>query len=67
MQTARSVIAAVSITLAGLLPQLAGAASRENAQMHTHAPLVRVAAVADQTKVAATKAAQRILWSEHIF
>jgi hypothetical protein len=67
MQTARSVIAAVSITLAGLLPQPAGAASREKTQMHAHSPLVQVAAVADQTKVDATKAAQRDLWIEHIF
>jgi hypothetical protein len=67
MQTARLVIAAVSMTLAGLLPQPAGAASREKAQIHAHAPLVRVAAVANQTKVDATKAAQRDLWIEHIF
>jgi hypothetical protein len=59
MQTARSVIAAVPITLAGLLPQPAGAASREKTQIHAHSPLVQVGAVADQTKVDAMKAAQR--------
>jgi hypothetical protein len=67
MQTARLVIAAVSMTLAGLLPQPAGAASREKAQIHAHAPIVLAAASADQTKLNATKAALRDLWIGHVF
>jgi len=66
MRAARLVITAASMTLAGMLAQPAAAAGPQGAQMHSHAPLL-AAAVADQTKVDATKAALRDLWIGHAF
>lgn len=58
---------AASMTLAGMLAQPADAAGPQDAQIHSHAPLLLAAAVADQTKVDATKAALRDLWIGHVF
>jgi hypothetical protein len=67
MQTARLVMNAASMTLAGLLAQPAAAAAPQGTQMHVHAPLLLAAAVADQIKVDATQAALRDLWTGHVF
>ncbi len=67
MQTARLVITAASMTLAGVLAQPAAAAGPQGAQMHSHFPLLLAAAIADQAKVDATKAALRDLWIGHVF
>jgi len=67
MQTAKLIMSAASIALAGLLAPPAGAAGPQDVQIHSHAPVVLVAAVADQTKVDATKAALRDLWLGHAF
>jgi len=55
------------MALAGVLAQPADAAGPQGTQMHSHAPLLLVATVADQTKVDATKAALRDLWIGHVF
>lgn len=61
-------MAAVSITLAGMLAQPADAVDARGPQMHNHAPLLlTAAAVADQTKVHATQSALRDLWIGHAF
>jgi hypothetical protein len=65
MQTAKLVLAALSMTLAGALPQPARAVAPDGGQMHMHATVLQ--AGADQAKVDATKAALRDLWSGHIF
>ncbi len=67
MQTARCIITAASMALAGMLAQPADAAGAQGAQAHSHAPALLAAAVADQTKVDATKAALRDLWLGHVF
>lgn len=67
MQTAKLAVAALSMSLAGALPQLAFAAGPDGGQMHMHSIVLQAAAVADQTKVDATKAALRDLWIGHIF
>ncbi|MGH6928108.1 MAG: hypothetical protein ACREEV_07310, partial [Dongiaceae bacterium] len=67
MQTARWVMTAASMTLAGMLAQPADAAGPQGAQMHDHASILLAAAVADQTKVNATQAALRDLWIGHVF
>ena len=67
MQAAKLVITAASMSLATVLAQPANAAGPQNPQMHTHASIVLAAAVADQTKVNATKAALRDLWIGHVF
>jgi hypothetical protein len=67
MQTAKWIMTAASMTLAGMLAQPAEAAGPQGAQMHDHASLLLAAAVADQTKVNATQAALRDLWIGHVF
>src|SRR5688572_4931684 len=67
MQTAKLVIAAASISLAGMLTQTAAVAGTQGAQMHSHAPVILASAVADQTRLHATKAVLRDLWIGHIF
>lgn len=67
MQTTRLVIAAASMTLAGMLAQPAHAAGPQDHQMHMQAPVVLAAASTDQTKLDATKAALRDLWIGHVF
>jgi hypothetical protein len=61
------VITAASMSLATVLAQPADAAGSHDPQKHTHASVVVAAAVADQTKVNATKAALRDLWIGHVF
>lgn len=65
MQTAKLLMTAISVTLAGALAQPAAADSQRNAQTHNHVPAV-LAAV-DQSKFIATKAALRDLWIGHVF
>jgi NAD(P)-dependent dehydrogenase (short-subunit alcohol dehydrogenase family) len=65
MQAAKLVITAASMSLATVLAQPADAAGSHDPQKHTHASVV--VAVADQTKVNATKAALRDLWIGHVF
>lgn len=67
MRTARSLITAASMALAGVLAQPAAAAGPQGAQMHGHAPHQLAAAVADQAKIHATKADHRDLWIGHVF
>jgi hypothetical protein len=67
MQTTRLVIAAASMTLAGMLAQPAHAAGPQDHQMHMLAPVVLAAASTDQTKLDATRAALRDLWIGHVF
>jgi hypothetical protein len=67
MQTAKLVVAALSMTLAGALPQPARAVGPDGGQIHVHASPLQVAATAAPAKVDATKATLRNLWIEHIF
>lgn len=67
MQTARLVMTAASMTLAGMLALPAVAAGPQGNQTHSHSSLLLAVAVADQTKVHATQAALRDLWIGHVF
>jgi len=67
MQTVRLVMTAASMTLAGMLAQPATTAEPQSTEMHSHARVLLAAAVANQTKVDATKAALRDLWIGHVF
>lgn len=67
MQKARWILTAASMTWAGMLAQPAAAAEPPSAETHSHAAILQAVAVADQTKVNATKAALRDLWIGHIF
>jgi hypothetical protein len=55
------------MTLVGMLARPAVAAGPQAAQLHSHAPIVLAAAVADPTKVHATQAGLRDLWIGHVF
>jgi len=63
MQRVKLVMTAASIALASMLAQPVHAAPPQGAQKS----VPPAAAVADQTKVHATKAALRDLWIEHVF
>ena len=67
MQTAKRLVAGAAISLAGVLTQTAAMACTQGAHMHSHAPLILASAVADKTKLHATKAALRDLWIGHVF
>jgi hypothetical protein len=67
MQTGKLVLAAASISLAGVLTQTTAVACTQGAGMHGHAPVILASAVADQTKLHATKAVLRDLWIGHGF
>jgi len=67
MQKARLIITAASMALAGVLAQPAAAADPQGTPIHGHGSLLLAAAVADQTKVHATKADHRDLWIGHVF
>jgi hypothetical protein len=67
MQTARLVLTVSWMTFVGMLAQPAATAEPQSAEMHSHASILRTVAVADQTKIDATKAALRDLWIGHVF
>jgi hypothetical protein len=60
-------MAAASMTVVGMLGQPAATAEPLSTQMHSQAPVLLAAAIEDQTKVYATKAALRDLWIGHVF
>lgn len=67
MQTARLVLTLASMAFVGMLAQPAAAAESQSGETHSHASILQAVAVADQTKINATKAALRDLWIGHVF
>jgi hypothetical protein len=67
MQRPSMIATMASVTIAAMLPLPAKAHNPHETQAHYAGPTIFVTAVADQTKLNATKAALRDLWNGHVF